>query len=82
MVIIMTTIFGNKKGLAVGDNSSSVLVDPVGGLEIDSKGLKIKRDEGIQTTADGTSVIDRVEKAGDIMTGDLFLSNDASAASI
>ena len=44
--------------------------------------LKIKRDGGIQTDADGTSVIDRVEKAGDTMTGDLFLSNNTSGPDI
>ena len=74
----MTTIFGNKKRLAVVDNSSSVLVEPVGGLEVNSSNeLKIKRDGGIQTTADGTSVIDRVEKAGDIMTGTLTIEPNA-----
>ena len=51
-------------------------MDPVGGLELNSSNeLRIKRDGGIQTDADGTSVIDRVETAGDTMTGDLLLSN-------
>ena len=58
----MTTIFGSKKGAsAVVDNPVSpisVLVDPVGGLELNSSNeLKIKRDGGIQTDADGTSIL-------------------------
>ena len=75
----MTTI---KKGAVVVRPSGQVdlvLVDPVGGLELNSSNeLKIKRDGGIQTTADGTSVIDCVKTAGNTMTGDLLLSNDAS----
>ena len=83
----MTTIFGGKKGAsAVVDNPAnptSVLVDPVGGLELNSSNeLRIKRDGGVQTNADGTSVIDRVETAGDTMTGDLLLSNTTSGPDI
>ena len=56
----MTTIFGSKKGAsAIVDNRvDPVLVDPVGGLELNSSNeLKIKRDGGIHTTTDGTSVL-------------------------
>ena len=38
--------------------------------------------QSLLTTADGTSVIDRVKTAGDTMTGDLFLSNNSSGPDI
>ena len=58
-------------------SASAVSVDPNGGLEITGGGdLKIKvdatsGDPGLNSNADGLSVINRVKTAGDTMTGDL-----------